>query len=80
MYIYIFDRFNTSVFAIEYPGYGPAEGTASEESVNDNLKTAYDFLLFLGYPSKNIILMGYSIGTGIGIGKKHTYICIYIYI
>jgi hypothetical protein len=56
--------FNTSVFAIEYPGYGPAEGIASEESVNDNLKTAYDFLLFLGYPSNNIILMGYSIGTG----------------
>lgn len=57
-------RFNTSVFAIEYPSYGPAEGIAGEESVNDNLKTAYNFLLFLGYPSKNIILMGYSIGTG----------------
>ena len=57
-------RFNTSVFAIEYPSYGPAEGTAGEESVNDNLRTAFNFLLFLGYPPKNIILMGYSIGTG----------------
>lgn len=56
--------FNISVFAIEYPGYGPAEGEPSEESVNDNLKTAYDFLIQLGYPSQNIILMGYSIGTG----------------
>ena len=52
------------MFAIEYPSYGPAEGTAGEESVNDNLRTAYNFLLFLGYPPKNIILMGYSIGTG----------------
>ena len=58
------NRFNTSVFAIEYPSYGPAEGTAGEESVNDNLRTAFNFLLFLGYPPKNIILMGYSIGTG----------------
>ena len=57
-------RFSTSVFAIEYPSYGPAEGVAGEESVNDNLRTAYNFLLFLGYPPKNIILMGYSIGTG----------------
>lgn len=52
------------MFAIEYPSYGPAEGEASEESVNDNLITAYRFLIDLGYPSDNIILMGYSIGTG----------------
>lgn len=36
--------FNMSVFAIEYPSYGPAEGDASEETVNDNLFTAYNFL------------------------------------
>ena len=53
-----------SVLAIEYPGYGPAEGEPSEESVNDNLMTAYRFLQSLGYPESNIILMGYSIGTG----------------
>jgi pimeloyl-ACP methyl ester carboxylesterase len=53
-----------SVLAIEYPGYGPAEGTPSEESVNDNLNTAFRFLKDLGYPDSNIILMGYSIGTG----------------
>jgi len=54
-----------SVFAPEYPSYGPAEGEASEESVNDNLRTAYGFLRDeMGYPAANIILMGYSIGTG----------------
>ena len=53
-----------SLFAIEYPGYGPAEGEPSETTVNDNLYTAYQYLLQLGYPPKNIVLMGYSIGTG----------------
>ena len=58
-------RFNMSVFAIEYPSYGPAEGEASEETVNDNLYTAFNFLTqVLGYPLSNIILLGYSIGTG----------------
>lgn len=57
--------FGTSVFAIEYPGYGPAEGEASEDSVNDNFNTAYDFLTkVLKYPPENIIFIGYSIGTG----------------
>lgn len=57
--------FSTSVFAIEYPGYGPAEGEPSEETVNDNLFTAYSFLTGdLGYPASNIIMIGYSIGTG----------------
>jgi pimeloyl-ACP methyl ester carboxylesterase len=58
------NRFSLSVFAIEYPGYGPAEGEPSESTVNDNLFTAFNYLLQLGYPPKNIILMGYSIGTG----------------
>ena len=59
------DWFSTSIFAVEYPGYGPAEGEANETSVNDNLQTAYDFLTHeLGYPTANIIFIGYSIGTG----------------
>lgn len=57
-------RFNSSIFAVEYPGYGPAEGDSCEESVNDNVKTAFEFLLSLGYPTSNIVIMGYSIGTG----------------
>ena len=56
--------FNASVFSIEYPGYGPAQGEANESSVNDNYLTAYEFLKKSGYPSANIVLMGYSIGCG----------------
>ena len=55
---------SVSFFAVEYPGYGPAEGEASEDSVNDNIRTAFEFLLTIGYPHQNIVLMGYSIGTG----------------
>jgi hypothetical protein len=52
--------FNASVFSIEYPGYGPAQGEASESSVNSNYQTAYNFLVNVaGYPSGNIVLMGY---------------------
>lgn len=57
-------RFSMSVLAVEYPGYGPAEGEQSEESVNDNIFTAFNYLRSLGYPNENIVLMGYSIGTG----------------
>lgn len=58
-------RFNSSIFAVEYPSYGPAEGDACEETVNDNVRTAFEFLRdTLGYPVQNIVIMGYSIGTG----------------
>ncbi len=29
---------------MEFPGYGPAEGTPNESSVNDNVYTALDYL------------------------------------
>ena len=56
--------FNTSIFAIEYPGYGPAQGVACEDSVNDNYHTAFAFLKEIGYEPSHTVLMGYSIGTG----------------
>lgn len=63
--LYYAKGFNSSVFALEYPSYGPAEGDANEDTVNDNVYTAFRFIVdVLGYPISNIILMGYSIGTG----------------
>jgi surfactin synthase thioesterase subunit len=58
------ERFNMSVFGVEYPGYGPAEGLPNSNSVNDNVYTAYNFLTNLGFPHQNVVLFGYSIGTG----------------
>lgn len=61
---YYSHKFDCSILAVEYPGYGPASGRANEETVNDNVYSALEFLLSIGYPYGNIILMGYSIGTG----------------
>ena len=59
------DCLHTSIFAPEYPGYGPAEGVPDESSVNDNVVVALAFLVDeLKYKHCNIILLGYSIGTG----------------
>lgn len=61
---YYSTRFDVSVLGVEFPGYGPAEGYPTESSVNENVFTAFDFLLKIGYVPKNVILMGYSIGVG----------------
>eukprot|EP00595_Chromulina_sp_UTEXLB2642_P001140 CAMPEP_0196761876 /NCGR_PEP_ID=MMETSP1095-20130614/1186_1 /TAXON_ID=96789 ORGANISM="Chromulina nebulosa, Strain UTEXLB2642" /NCGR_SAMPLE_ID=MMETSP1095 /ASSEMBLY_ACC=CAM_ASM_000446 /LENGTH=489 /DNA_ID=CAMNT_0042111931 /DNA_START=152 /DNA_END=1618 /DNA_ORIENTATION=+ len=58
------ERFDVAVFGVEFPGYGPAEGSPNESSVNDNVYTSLEYLQSIGYPLENIILMGYSIGTG----------------
>jgi len=62
---YYYEWMNSSIFSIEYPSYGPAEGKASESSVNDNVRTAYNFLLnVLEYSPQDVVIMGYSIGSG----------------
>ena len=62
---YYYEWLGASIFSIEYPSYGPAEGQASESSVNDNLRTAYEFLVtVLKHRPSDVVLMGYSIGTG----------------
>ena len=62
---YYYEWLGASIFSIEYPSYGPAEGQPSESSVNDNLRTAYEFLVtVLKHRPSDVVLMGYSIGTG----------------
>lgn len=53
------------VIGIEYTGYGISPGTPSEGSCNDDVLVVYRFLTeFLKWPTQNILLFGYSIGTG----------------
>jgi hypothetical protein len=55
-------RLNASMFAIEFTGYGPAEGLASQKSIDDNFSVAYRYLLHIGYFASNIVLMGCGLG------------------
>jgi len=54
-----------NVLLVEYPGYGRSSGKASEESVAEALKNAYD--LVIDRPeidSEKVIMMGRSLGGG----------------
>lgn len=56
--------FNYDVFMLDYRGYGKSEGSiSSEKQMFDDIQTAYDYLKSK-YEEKEIIVLGYSIGTG----------------
>ncbi|CAD8194172.1 unnamed protein product [Paramecium pentaurelia] len=56
---------NTSVFAYEYSGYGQSDGVSNDINIIRNIYTAYNFLIHqLGYKATQIIVYGYSIGSG----------------
>ena len=55
-----------SVLCVEYPGYGPAGGSPSEEGCYAAADSAYDYLRTVrGVPAAQIALYGYSLGTGV---------------
>lgn len=55
----------TNVFAYEYSGYGQSEGKINDLSIIRNIQVAYNFLIHqLGYKPTQIIVYGYSIGSG----------------
>ncbi|CAD8155117.1 unnamed protein product [Paramecium pentaurelia] len=54
-----------NVFAYEYSGYGQSEGKSNDLSIIRNIQVAYNFLVHqLGYKPTQIIVYGYSIGSG----------------
>eukprot|EP01006_Ploeotia_vitrea_P022845 TRINITY_DN55270_c0_g1_i2.p1 TRINITY_DN55270_c0_g1~~TRINITY_DN55270_c0_g1_i2.p1 ORF type:complete len:281 (+),score=82.86 TRINITY_DN55270_c0_g1_i2:41-883(+) len=59
------DATNAHVMAVEYPGYGISVGHATEDSINADLNTVINYLTdAIGFDPADIILFGYSIGTG----------------
>lgn len=53
------------VFAYDYAGYGASTGKASEKQAYLDIEAAYDYLLReKGVSPKNIIPVGFSVGTG----------------
>lgn len=54
------------VLAIEYPGYGIYPGSPSAEKILEDALTLWNYLTIqMGIDSKNIILFGRSLGTGV---------------
>lgn len=59
-----FDCYNFMM--VDYPGYGNSKGTPSDESMYDMALKTYDYAVTReDVDSDNIVLMGYSIGTGV---------------
>jgi len=56
---------NYDVFMLDYRGYGKSEGSINgEEQMHQDVQTAYDELRKI-YEEDKIIVLGYSIGTGL---------------
>lgn len=69
------DKINMDIIAVEYPGYGEARrtGPPTAENCVAAVKTVIDHLLTEGYQSKNIYIIGYSLGTGIAANVVYNY-------
>ncbi len=68
----IFEYFKGyNILIMDYPGYGHSEGTPSDKSFFKTALNTYDYATSLEcVDTNNIIIMGYSIGTGVA-----TYLC-----
>lgn len=63
-YWHYFDGYN--FLMVDYPGYGNSIGTPSDDSMFDMAVKTYDYAVTRkDVDSNNIVLMGYSIGTGV---------------
>jgi uncharacterized protein len=55
------------VFINVFRGFGPNPGVPSESNFFTDAETAYNLLLDFGYEEKEIIIYGYSLGTGVAV-------------
>ena len=56
-----------NVLTLDYRGYGRSDGVPSEAGLYADAQAAYDYLLQRGVPPDNIVLYGYSLGTGVAV-------------
>ncbi len=60
----VYTTLNYDLFILDYRGFGKSEGTInSQEQLYKDVQAAYD-ILKTRYSEKDIIVLGYSIGTG----------------
>ena len=53
---------STSIFLVEFPGYGRRAGTPSRDAINDAVRKAYDAVVAKGF--KEVGVIGVSLGSG----------------
>ena len=58
------ERLGVNVLMAEYRGYYKSEGKPSEEGFYQDAKTYYDYLIGRGVAPENIIVYGFSLGSG----------------
>lgn len=67
------NRYGCTVAAVDYPGYGLSDGKPDEEGCYRNVHRLYDWLVEVkGFKAKDIIVDGFSIGTGPAIELAST--------
>jgi abhydrolase domain-containing protein 12 len=58
-------RMGCNALIIDYRGFGDSSGTPSEEGLNKDAWAAYDYLLEHGAQSKDVLVVGHSLGTAV---------------
>ncbi len=60
----VYNNLNYDIFMLDYRGYGKSQGSiSSEKQFHDDVQAAYENLK-KDYPEEQIVIIGYSIGTG----------------
>ncbi|KAJ3881623.1 Alpha/Beta hydrolase protein [Lentinula edodes] len=59
-------RLNANVLAVDYRGFADSTGSPSEEGLVRDARAAYEWLINSGAKGEDIIIMGHSLGTGVG--------------
>lgn len=68
--VQIFDSLISSgfgVLAVGYPGYGGNPGQPGEAAMAAIARANYDWLRRAGYPARQIVITGHSMGTGVAV-------------
>ena len=56
-----------NVLTLDYRGYGRSDGVPSETGLYADARATYDYLLKRGVQPENIVLYGYSLGSGVAV-------------
>ncbi|KAG8905480.1 Light-sensor Protein kinase [Tulasnella sp. 403] len=59
-------KLRSNMLVIDYRGFGDSEGSPSEIGLNRDARAAWDWLTSNGASPKDIVIIGQSLGTGVG--------------